>query len=321
MRPFRSWIRWVTPALLALALLAVACGSGTGSGTPTSSARSAQASPSVAGYPVTLVDDDGVEVTIDAEPRRIVTFAPSMTEIVFALGLGDRLVGVSGPFDDHPPEAASIEQVGGAGEFGVDPNVERVVALEPDLFLTISGGDAWKAELRDLGVPIVTLNATDLEDLLADIRTVGRLTGTSDAAETLASDMATRADRVAAQVTERVSCFFEVYYPPLTTVGPNTFVYDLLERAGCDPVTADAAGDYPEWSVDDLVADGPQVYVATPESAKSPRAIAARPGFEGIPAVASGDVALVDGDLVTRPGPRVVEGLEALAAAMRASVD
>jgi iron complex transport system substrate-binding protein len=208
--------------------------------------------------------------------------------------------------------------VGGAGDFGVDPNVERVVALEPDLFLTISGGDQWKATLRELGIPIVTLNATDFDDLLADIEVVGEVTGATARAASLVEEMAARAEAVAVQPSERVSCFFEVYFgQTLTTVGPNTFIYDLLERAGCDPVTGDAAIDYPEWSLEDLVAHGPDVYIATPESAESEEAIANRPGFDAIPAVASGAVVLVDGDLVTRPGPRVVEGLEQLARALQ----
>jgi len=319
MRPSRSWLTRVLPAVLAVTLLGAACAEG--SDTPSGEDPSSPPASVETSFPLTLVDDDGVEVTIDDEPRRIVTFAPSMTEIVFALGVGDRLVGVSGPFDDYPVEATTLEQIGGAGEFGVDPNVERVLALEPDLFLTISGGDAWKAELRDLGVPLVTLDAADFGDLLEDIRTVGSLTGTGEAAEAVVEDMAARADAVEAQATERVTCFFEVYYPPLTTVGPDTFLFDLLERAGCDPVTADAASDYPEWSVEDLVADGPAVYIATPESAKSPSRIAERPGFRGIPAVASGSVVLVDADLVTRPGPRVVDGLEQLAAALQSPGD
>lgn len=318
MRPSGSWFIRILPVLLVLVLVGAACTDG--SDAPQGSSPP---SPSVSGapFPISLVDDDGVQVTITAEPQRIVTFAPSMTEIVYALGLGDRLVGVSGPFDDYPPEAAKVEQIGGAGDFGVDPNVERVVALEPDLFLTISGGDAWKAELRDLGVPIVTLNATDFADLLKDIETVGTLTGASAQAQTLVDDMAARAETIAAQATERVSCFFEVYYPPLTTVGPNTFVYDLLERAGCDPVTAGAKSDYPEWSVEDLVASAPEVYLATLDSLKSPGAVAKRPGFDGIAAVAAGNIVLVDGDLVTRPGPRVVDGLEQLAVALHAPGD
>jgi iron complex transport system substrate-binding protein len=317
MRPLRS----VLGAVLALSILLAACSSGDGASSTSTPAVGTSPSAAAAAFPVTVTDDDGVEVTVPAEPQRIVTFAPSMTEIVYALGLGDRLVGVSGPYDDYPAEATTVEQVGGAGDFGVDPNVEKVVALEPDLFLAISGGEPWKERLRDLGVPVVTLNATDFEDLLSDIRTVGEVTGATDAATALTDDMAAREAAVEASVAERVSCFFEVYYPPLTTVGPNTFVYDLLERAGCDPVTASAKSDYPEWSVDALVADGPQVYLATPESAKSPEAVAQRPGFDGIRAVADGRVELVDGDLVTRPGPRVVDGLEQLAAALQAPGD
>ena len=139
-----------------------------------------------------------------------------------------------------------------------------------------------------------------------------------DEADALATQMGADADEItaSAQTTGHVSCFFEVYYPPLTTVGPNTFIYDLLERAGCDPVTEEAKSDYPEWSVDDLVADGPAVYLVTPESAKSVAAVAKRPGFAAIPAIEDDRVELVDGDLVTRAGPRVIEGLRQLAEAL-----
>ena len=305
-------------ALLCLLLLAAACAqdepvpSATGAG-----ATGATGTTGVSGFPVTITDDDGFEVTVAEEPQRIVTFAPSMTEILFALGLGDRIVGVSGPFDDFPAEARGIEQVGGSGEFGVDPNLENVVALEPDLFLTIAGGDTWKEQLRDLGVPVVTFNATDFDDLLDDIGKVGVTTGATEEAEILVADMLAQANEIAAAAPERTTCFFEVYFAQsLTTVGPNTFIFDLLERAGCDPVTADASSDYPEWSVDDLVADAPAVYLVTSESAKSIEQIARRPGFAGIEAVANGNVAFLDSDLVTRPGPRVVEGLAQISAAL-----
>jgi iron complex transport system substrate-binding protein len=237
---------------------------------------------------------------------------------VFEVGLGDRLVGVSGPFDDYPAAAKSIEEVGGAGDFGVDPTIEKVVSLEPDLFLTIPGGDQWKQRLRDLDIPVVTLHADTLDDLLTDIGTIGELTGAVEEADALAARMGGEADEIAAaaETTGHVSCFFEVYYPPLTTVGPNTFIYDLLQRAGCDPVTEEAKSDYPEWSVDDLVADGPAVYLVTPESARSVGAVSRRPGFAAIPAIEDGRVVLVDGDLVTRAGPRVIDGLRQLAEAL-----
>lgn len=274
-------------------------------------------SPSTA-FPRTLVDDDGVTVTIDAEPMRIVTFAPSITETLFALGLGDRIVGVSGPYDDVPAAATDIPEVGGAGDFGVDPNLETVVGLEPDLFLTIAGGDAWKGRLRELGVPVFTLDATDLEDLLRDIATIGALTGSEVAADALVASMRGDADAVAAAVADlpRVSCFYEVYYPPLMTAGPGTFIDDLLRRAGCDSVSAEAASAYPEWSVEDVVDAAPDLYLVSSESASDVASVAARPGYDAIAAVASGRVVRIDSDLVTRPGPRIVDGLAALVEAI-----
>jgi iron complex transport system substrate-binding protein len=303
-------------AVAALLLFTACAASGD---TPATSPGSSSVAAPAPAFPQTVTDDDGEQVTIGAVPQRIVTFAPSMTEILFALGLGDRVVGVSGRYDDHPAEARDIQEVGGAGDFGVDPNIETVVSLQPDLFLTISGGDLWKERLRDLGIPVVTLDATDFPDLLDDIRTVGDLTDAPEAADELTADMQARADDVAAAIELAggpVTCFFEVYYPPLTTLGPDTYIFDLLRRAGCDPVTASAKTDYPTWSVEKLVAESPDVYVTTPESAKSVQAVAGRPGFDAITAVTSGRVLLVDSDLVTRAGPRAIDGLEELAAAL-----
>jgi iron complex transport system substrate-binding protein len=113
-----------------------------------------------------------------------------------------------------------------------------------------------------------------------------------------------------------VSCFFEVFYPRLTTVGPGTFIADLLWRAGCDSVSEDAASDYPEWSVDDLVRESPQLYLVSSESGVTSAAVAKRPGFDAIAAVAAGRVVLIDSDLVSRPGPRIVDGLRLLAEAL-----
>lgn len=297
----------------ALALLLVAC-----SPDPSGSTATPATSAPEASFPMTLVDDDGVEVTIAAEPMRIVTFAPSMTETLFALGVGDRIVGVSGDYDDHPPAALDVARIGGAGEFGVDPNLEAVLALEPDLFITIAGGDAWKGRLRELGVTVLTLDAVDLDDLLRDIAVLGDVVGATDAAVDLIGGMTAEVERIAGLVAGRptLTCFYEVFYPPLIAAGPGTFIDDLLRRAGCDSVTADAAGAYPEWSVEDLVASSPDVYLVSSESAVDAAAVAGRPGFGAIAAVASGRVAILDPDLVSRPGPRIVEGLLAIVLAL-----
>jgi iron complex transport system substrate-binding protein len=332
----------VLAALLVVALAAAACSddgpgatttgpaattTGAGTGTTTGPDTTAPAStgstsgPATTGgggFPMTIADDDGVEVTLDAAPDRIVTFAPSATEVLFALGLADEIVGVSGAFDDYPAAAEDIPEVGGAGEFGVDPNIEKVVSLNPDLVLTIEGGDEWKERLRDLGIPVFTTNSTDLDDVLHDIDTVGEITGATGAATELTSGMRTKADQLtdAAGSEPATSCFFEVSYNPLYSVGPGSFIYDLLQRAGCDPVTSDAKDAYPQWSVEDLVREDPAVYLVSSESGGTVKQVEHRPGYDALSAVEDHRVVLVNSDLVSRAGPRAVDGLAALVAAV-----
>ncbi|MFN2543479.1 MAG: ABC transporter substrate-binding protein [Actinomycetota bacterium] len=267
-------------------------------------------------FPLTMTDDDGTSVTLQHPARRIVTFGPSITEVVFALGVGDRLVGVSGKSDDHPAAARSIEEIGGSGEFGVDPNVEKVLSLHPDLFLTISGGEEWKKRLRQLGVPVFTVNATTFPDALHDIETVGRLTGTDEEAAKLADRLRRNAGLIERSVASlpKVTCFFEEGYgPPVYTVGPGSFIFDLLKRAGCTPITAGARTAYPQWSVEALVHADPNAYLVDSESGGSIADVGRRPGFHSLTSVREGRVYLVNGDLVARPGPRIVEGLAEMA--------
>jgi iron complex transport system substrate-binding protein len=267
--------------------------------------------PPGAAFPVSVTDDEDVEVTLDQPPDRIVTFAPSHTETVFALGLGDRLVGVSGDFDNHPPEAQEIEPVAGQG--GTEPNVEKVVSLEPDVVLTAFIGGGWKERLREVDVSVFTTLATDLPDALEDIETVARLLGADEEGAALVEDLETRVESVEGAGQERVTCFLEL--SDLFTVGPGSIEYDLLERAGCDPVTSSTEDPYPQWSVEQLIEDDPDVYLAS-EFGQAVEEVTDRPGIRELSAVEEGRVHLVNGDLISRPGPRIVDGLEALAEAL-----
>ncbi len=314
--------RFLLPVVAAVVLAAgcgkasTSLGAGSATGAPSPTATASSTAPTST-FPVTLTDDDGVSVTLKAPPQRIVTFAPANTEILFALGLGDRVVGVSGRYDNYPPAARAIDEVGGSN--GVEPNIEKVVSLQPDLLLATSGGEDWKQRLRQLGVPVFSIDATSFGDVLHDIRTVGTLTGADRPAAALTANMAAEAAEVKARVAAEppVSCFYEVYYqPPVYTVGPGSFVFSLLKLAGCDPVTANLKTQYPQMSVEAIVRADPAVYLVDSLSASSVAAVGKRPGYDALSAVRDHHVVVIDSDLVTRPGPRVVDGLRELAEAL-----
>ena len=280
----------------------------------------ASASPpsAAATFPVTLTDDDGVSATLDSPPQRIVTFGQSDTEILFALGLGESVVGVCCEFDDTPPEAASLPHVEGEGQ---QPNAETVISLEPDLMLNaFPGADSWAGPIRDAGIPVFSTTATDFDDALADIRTIGKLVGADAAADGMTSAMSAQAQDVQARAAEAgaVTCFLDLggFY----TVGPGDFLFDILTRAGCDPVSASATTSFPQWSKEQLVHDDPAVLLFTSDSGNTVEAIESDPALAGLTAVKEGRVVAVEGDLVSRPGPRLAAGLLELATALHPDV-
>lgn len=300
-------VRRVTAAVLA-ALVLVACAEET-------PAPPAEGVAESEGFPLTVTDDEGAELTLEAAPERIVTFAPSHTEIVFELGLGDRLVGVSGPFDDYPPEAASIEAV--AGRSGVEPNIEKVVSLEPDLLLTAFIGGEWKERLRGLDIPVFTTLAASFEDTLTDIETVGRLLGADDKAADLTASIEADAEATQEEIegSEPVSCFLDL--SDLFTVGPGSLEFDLMELAGCAPVTATADDPYPQWSLEQLVEDDPAVYLVA--EGVPIEQVSSQEGIRELTAVREGRIHEVDADLISRPGPRVAEGIAEIAELLHAA--
>jgi iron complex transport system substrate-binding protein len=166
---------------------------------------------------------------------------------------------------------------------------------------------------------VVTVLADTFGDLLHDIQTIGRVTGANEEADELVGEMAGTAADIQERVggEDPVSCFFEVgFQGGFFTVGPGSFIFDLLETAGCEPVTADAKDDFPQWSVEALLQDDPDVYLVSSESGSTVRAVKGRDGFGALTAVKQDRVFLIDSDLISRPGPRVVDGLEALAEAL-----
>ncbi len=265
-----------------------------------------------AAFPVTVTDDAGREVTIDSEPMRIVSLAPSNTEIVAALGLLDRLVGVTS-FDDYPPEVEGLPVI---GDFA-GPNLEAVAAAEPDLVLATTGVQADViGQLEDLGATVIAVDPVDLDGLFASIEMVGAATGASEAALALTTSMRDDLAAVTEAIgdAEPVTCFLEIAQDPLFTAGTGTLLDDLITAAGGANVVTEPG--WVAYSLEQLVVDDPEVYLATLGSMSNPADLASRPGYSELAAVASGRVHVLEDNLVSRPGPRVVEGVRLIAEAL-----
>ena len=322
------------PVALLLALFTAACApqaaappsGSTASPATTSGAAASEGAPeaSPGSFPVTLTDALGNELTLDAVPERIVSLAPSNTEIVCALGDCDRLVGVT-DFDDYPPEVSDIADVVIAAQV----DVELVVEAEPDLVLA-AGNEltptAVIEQLEALGLPVIVLYPETLDEVMDDIRLIGRAVGREEEAATLVEEMEGRiADVVSAvQGADAPATLYEVFHSEGTTytAGEGSFLASLIELAGGDPVTGDAQG---TLGPEQLVAADPELILlgtasydpslADPEAALA--TVAGRAGWSELTAVREGAVVPYLDDIVTtRPGPRIVEGLEALARAI-----
>jgi iron complex transport system substrate-binding protein len=306
--------RHATPTVLALALVGVALLVGAGSlltacsSNDTSAATSA--SPAAAG-PITVTDDAGKTVTLDKPAERVVSIAPANTEIAFALGAGDKVVGDT-TYCDYPEQAKAIDKI---GDFS-NPSMEKIVALEPDLVLVTGGIQKnLPAKLEKLGIAVYSADPTNLEALYSDLQEMGDLMGVSENATKLVDDMQTQVDAVSKKVegAETPKTFLEIYGKPLMTAGTGTFIDDLINKAGGVNVGATAGEGFPEFNAEKLIEEDPAVYVAVKGSQSDPGAIAARPGYSQLTAVTNGAVYVIDDNLVTRPGPRLVLGLQQLA--------
>ena len=276
-------------------------------------------------YPVTLTDDAGRQVVIEAEPERIVSVAPSNTEIVCALDACDRIVGVNDFRDGFPADVlAAIEDVPDVASFtGVDR--EAVVELEPDLVLAAGNELTPSADidaLDELGMPVLVLYPESLGEVYADIELVGEALDAQPEAAAIVADMQDRVAAVEEAVAdeERPRTFYEVGVAGGTiyTAGEDSFLAALIESAGGDPITGDAVST--AIQLEELVAADPELILlgdAAYDPSITAESVAARQGWDGMTAVQEDRVLPMPEDLlITRPGPRIVDGLEALASAI-----
>jgi iron complex transport system substrate-binding protein len=245
-----------------------------------------------------------------APVRRIVSLAPSTTEVLFALGAGDRIVGVD-QFSDYPPAARTLPQVGNE----LAPSIERILALRPDVIFAAESANSRELvdQLRRLGLRVLVSHVDTLDDVWRDLAAIGAAVGRDEAAHKLIADGKARLAAVARSVAgkPRPRTLVVVWTDPLTVAGGHTFVDEAIGVAGGEDVAADSPLPYPQYSLERLLARAPEVIiVGSHAQAPSLDPIEAQ---ATLPAVRNHRVHALDGDLLFRPGPRLVDGIEQLA--------
>lgn len=323
--------------LVALAFLAFGCG-------PAATARpsltaspiasptlgpSVSPSPSPAAFPLELTDDEGTVVEIPAEPDTIVSLTPAVTETLFALGVGDRVAARSEDTYHFPPAAESIPIVTAFGSGGLTVNIEAIVAAEPDL--VFAGGNFGTppdaiARLRELDIPVLVVYAASVDAAFADLGLIGRAVGREAEAEAIVDHMeaAFRGVELAVAGETRPRVFYETGTDATGTVygvADDSFVTEMIELAGAEPVTTGSPTDY-AMPLERLIAEDPEIILLSDAAfGETPELVAARPGWDVLTAVRSGDVRPIDDQTVTRPGPRLFLGLHLLASTIHDGLD
>ena len=262
---------------------------------------------------LTVTDATGREVVLPGPPRRIVSLVPSVTEILFAVSAQDRLVGVT-DFCDFPPEARRKPSVGGM----LAPSLEVLVRLEPDLAIATTAGNREEttAQLERLRIPVYLVNPTRVDEALDLVARLGALTGRPEEGRALAQSLRARADAVRARVAAlgRPRVLYVLWPEPLIVPGRGALVSELIALAGGRSVTADAPGDYPRYTLEAAVASAPEIILLARHGSGQGALDRDRwERFSLLPAVRARRLYAVDGNLLHRYGPRVVDGLEHLA--------
>jgi iron complex transport system substrate-binding protein len=272
-------------------------------------------------FPVTIKDAADEDVVIEAQPEKIVSLIPSNTEIAFALGLGEKIVGVSDN-DNYPEEVANIEKIG-----GMEFNVEKIISLQPDVVLAQGSMADSSAEglkqIQDAGIPVIVVNdAKNFAEVYKSIEMIGTATGKQEEAQKIVDDMKAKVEDLKAKAAtikdeDKKSVLMEISpAPELYAAGKNTFIDEMLSIINAENIVKEEG--WPKVDQEAIISSNPDViittygfYVDNPVGQ-----VTSREGWQDINAVKNKQVVDVHSDKVTRPGPRLVEGVEEVAKAV-----
>lgn len=291
---------WKTAILVILLVMAAGC------------AEKAPDNTNAGPYSITVTDDLGKNITIVGIPERIVSTAPSNTEILYALGLGDSIVGVT-EYCDYPSEATEKEKIGGFSKV----NVEKVVALNPDLVVasTFTGIENIK-KLEELGIPVIILRPKNIDDILDNIELIGKMTGKISEAANLVTSMRARIRDVELKAPkEGPKVLYLVWHDPPMSGGRETFIHDMIETAGGVNIAV-----FEGWKVmnlETILDENPDIIIVPlghgSNQNKTYDFVTGEQSLNVINAVKNNRVYTIDGNIVSRSGPRIIDGLEKFA--------
>ena len=265
-----------------------------------------------------VTDDLGRAVTIPVKVTRVVSLAPNLTENIFAVGAGDRLVGVT-TFCNYPEQAKEIAKIGDT----MTPNMESIIAHKPDVVFvsTASQIEAFMKTLEANGIAVYVMNPTTLEGVIQNLKQLGELFGTEETSDRLLKGLSERENRICrpfvtcsdvdlgGPLIKMIPVFVQIAKEPLFTVGHDSFINDLISEAGGRSVTGDVASAYPKLSKETASALNPEaIILSDSEDNKEPNEV-----FKNSPAVKNGRVYKINADILSRPGPRLVDALEQIA--------
>ncbi|HTK37943.1 MAG TPA: cobalamin-binding protein [Pyrinomonadaceae bacterium] len=259
-----------------------------------------------------VTDDLGRKVIVPVNIDRAVSLAPNLTEDVFAVGAGNKLVGVT-TYCDYPEAARKIQKVGDT----LNPNIETIVALKPQIVLvsTASQLEAFSKTLADNGIAVYVTSSKSLDDVFKNLAQLGEIFGTQDIATKVVADLTNRVESVSriSSSKKAVRVFVQISKEPLFTVGKQAFVTEIVKRAGGESATENIETAYPNLSKETALALEPDVIILS----DSPDNQEPNDAFKNSPAVKNGRVFRVNADLLSRPGPRLVDALEQIAEDLR----
>lgn len=264
---------------------------------------------------ITVTDDAGRTVTVAQTPHRIISLAPSITEDLFALGLGGKVVGDT-TYDNYPPAAVNITKVGGFSS----PSIEKIVSLNPDIvFASSLENNTLLSTLSGYGIPTVVINPTSLTGILNDLSLIGKVSGSAGNSSALVANLTQKMTANSISVASHPRVLYLVWYDPIMSAGADTFEGDIIAHAGGINVAqlANVSG-YGTMSKESIVALNPSVIIANSAmNSTAVQQVKSDPALATVDAVKNGKIYILDSDIISRPGPRAFDALEQIAGIIR----